>query len=344
MFHPSFYDYAIPWGKIPRLFHPAGGNLPEVRIPRKTIQIERMSQATIRLIQFLNKFQRLSNQENKPLSSSTSRSERLDRVRRIVEFCAGSGYIALPLAHLYPEIEFVVIDQKGPSIDIAKQRIQQSQHDNIRIIEDDISNYSESFDIGIGLHACGYASDIIFDKCIEQKAGFISCPCCIGKIVHFRKNSRSQLFQQHLSEVNYQFMMRAGDVGHSGENCPNNDDEEQQGESSRANDSRKKQQKYILDNQNRRQCKYYIEEDRRLYTLENGYRCIITSMEKTASPKNDILIGWHQQDDLPSNSISVVGTSVLERRSIEDDYCDAEIAFIRANTSELTTKIFELLP
>jgi hypothetical protein len=35
-----------------------------------------------------------------------------DKLLRVVEFCAGSGYIALPLAQLYPNIEFVIIDMK----------------------------------------------------------------------------------------------------------------------------------------------------------------------------------------------------------------------------------------
>ena len=38
---------------------------------------------------------------------------------KIVEFCAGSGSVALVLAHLYPSCAFVILDMKQPSLDIG---------------------------------------------------------------------------------------------------------------------------------------------------------------------------------------------------------------------------------
>jgi ubiquinone/menaquinone biosynthesis C-methylase UbiE len=37
----------------------------------------------------------------------------------VVEFCAGSGYVALPLACLFPQCTFVLLDKKEPSLAIG---------------------------------------------------------------------------------------------------------------------------------------------------------------------------------------------------------------------------------
>lgn len=37
----------------------------------------------------------------------------------MVEFCAGSGYVALPLACLFPQCTFVLLDKKEPSLAIG---------------------------------------------------------------------------------------------------------------------------------------------------------------------------------------------------------------------------------
>jgi hypothetical protein len=37
----------------------------------------------------------------------------------VVEFCAGSGYVALPLACLFPHCTFVMLDKKEPSLAIG---------------------------------------------------------------------------------------------------------------------------------------------------------------------------------------------------------------------------------
>lgn len=103
---------------------------------------------------------------------------------RIVEFCAGSGFLGLPLAAMYPDIDVVLIDQKvrkflsflhntikvimcrskAQSLVIAKQRAELARLKNISFIEQSIETYDPYFDIGIGLHACGIATDIIIDK------------------------------------------------------------------------------------------------------------------------------------------------------------------------------------
>ena len=69
----------------------------------------------------------------------------------------------MPLAALFPELEFVLIDLKEPSLDIALSANEAVQS-NVRIISGLIQDFSDPFDVGIALHACGSASDIALDK------------------------------------------------------------------------------------------------------------------------------------------------------------------------------------
>ena len=55
-----------------------------------------------------------------------------------------------------------------------------------------------SFNIGVSLHACGVATDLVIQKCIENKASFVSCPCCYGSVQenHMVSYPRSQIFKE----------------------------------------------------------------------------------------------------------------------------------------------------
>lgn len=150
----AYFDqllYAVQWSSIPLSLQPMGGFIPANRIERKTRQVLRMVQLAAALI----------------LQRSRHPSQKNKRLR-IVEFCAGSGFVLLPLVALFPEHEFVLIDMKEPSLDIARQRIalcgDTRLQDNVRIISGLIQDFQEDFDVGIALHACGSASDIALDK------------------------------------------------------------------------------------------------------------------------------------------------------------------------------------
>lgn len=148
----AYFDkllFPVNWQSIPHSLQPVGGFLPQNRIERKTRQVLRMVQLAASLIL--------------QISASSSR-KRL----RIVEFCAGSGFVLLPLVALFPQHEFILIDMKEPSLDIARQRIalcgDEELQKNVRIVSGLIQDYKEDFDVGIALHACGSASDIALDK------------------------------------------------------------------------------------------------------------------------------------------------------------------------------------
>jgi hypothetical protein len=198
-----------------------------------------------------------------------------------VEFCAGSGFISLPLAFLYPTIDFILIDKKSFSLDIARKRISSAKLSNVKIVESDLLDYEESFDIGIALHACGSASDFSLQKCLNCHACFIICPCCIGKISPIRSSPLSKKLQESLCNQKFLHLVRAADFSHS------------------INDSIDVNDPITIQ---RRISKAYIEEDRRLYALEFGYNAYITTMyPKGASPKDDIIIGWSNHSYLFKN-------------------------------------------
>jgi methylase of polypeptide subunit release factors len=46
------------------------------------------------------------------ITNAVQRVCKPSRRLRVVEFCAGSGFIGIPLAAIYPEIDVTLIDQK----------------------------------------------------------------------------------------------------------------------------------------------------------------------------------------------------------------------------------------
>lgn len=56
--------------------------------------------------------------------------------------------------------------------------------------------FKGKFDVGVSLHACGVATDLVIQACIENCASFVSCPCCYGSVQanHMVTYPRSQAF------------------------------------------------------------------------------------------------------------------------------------------------------
>ena len=42
--------------------------------------------------------------------------------------------------------------------------------------------FTGRFDIGVSLHGCGAATDLVMQCCLHNYASFVICPCCYGKI------------------------------------------------------------------------------------------------------------------------------------------------------------------
>eukprot|EP00962_Isochrysis_galbana_P037528 scaffold13162_cov82-Isochrysis_galbana.AAC.1 len=72
---------------------------------------------------------------------------------------------------------------------IARRRADDAGLSNLRTLVADIADFSEPFDLGVSLHACGEATDLALRACAEARARFAHCPCCVGKIARGRKNN-----------------------------------------------------------------------------------------------------------------------------------------------------------
>jgi hypothetical protein len=90
----------IDWNRIPFAVSVLGGHIPAERAWRKNVQVENMMSICNSMIAHL-------------ASSRTSQGAAVSNNPIIVcEFCAGSGFVALPLAALWPDVHFILIDAK----------------------------------------------------------------------------------------------------------------------------------------------------------------------------------------------------------------------------------------
>ncbi|OQS03015.1 glutathione S-transferase C-terminal domain-containing protein, partial [Thraustotheca clavata] len=235
----------IPWSRLPVGIHPKDGHLPLKRIQNKRHQVENLAI-------FLQSILRDGDV--------------------VVEFCAGSGYVALPLACQFPKCSFVLLDMKQPSLDIALERIELAGLKNVSIFCGRVEEFKSAFDVGIALHACGEATDMVLDKCLAAQAAYVLAPCCVGKIKHSQlEYPRSKSLQDAISRSEYEVLAKAADFGHSGQSA-------------------------LAINQtniNRRKCKSVLETDRNKRASEMfGYSTAMYIMHPfDATPKNDILVG-----------------------------------------------------
>jgi len=176
------------------------------------------------------------------------------------------------------------------AVTIHENELRQSKHvTNLYTYHGSISTYAEEqgeFDIGLGLHACGEATDIVLRACGEVKANFIVSPCCVGKLSQTKRNPyiyratagneptisypQSSTFCQIIpSSSKFDVLAKSADY-------------------SNIQDMRTSR------NAIRRTAKALLEMDRLLYMKETfGYDEIaLARMDPwEATPKNDILIG-----------------------------------------------------
>ncbi|KAE9244926.1 hypothetical protein PF004_g5475 [Phytophthora fragariae] len=237
-------EKGIPWADLPDGIHPRDGKLLAERARNKRHQVDNLAI-------FLQRILRPGDV--------------------VVEFCAGSGYVALPLACLFPQCTFVLLDKKEPSLAIAEERIAAAQLTNVEIFCGFIDDYHKPFDVGIALHACGEATDIVMQKCLAERAAYVLAPCCVGKIkLSELVYPRSATLAAELSRTEYEVLAKAADFGHSSSAAVAHTD----------------------INRRRRRCKTLLESDRNMRAEEAQYDTFMFVMHPpTATPKNDVLVG-----------------------------------------------------
>jgi hypothetical protein len=328
IFDPSEEWRDIDWSRLPWAVSVDGGHIPRSRRWRKIVQVECMLAPTLHLLMLL-------------LEKAKQHANAAGKKIRVVEFCGGSGFVLLPLAayvaerrpDLLPFVEFVLIDFKPKSIEIAEERLQAAESlwpDQVRLILGRVEDFHERFDIGIALHACGSMTDVSIAKCIASRAALVVCSCCVGKISKTRHLPLSQRFvlclgcdaiekptdRHPISDIRssenaqvfwpksataFMALVKAADFGHAALSLT-----------------------HTAKNKLRRLSKAYVEEDRRLWLEESGYCSGLHLMRNVAaSPKNDILVAF------PSENVAYLGLKLnsasVSQEVLIDELLGAEI-------------------
>jgi hypothetical protein len=254
----------------------------------------------------------------------------------VVEFCCGSGHVALPLAALYPSVHFILLDNRPASIHQAEERTATANLQNVKCRCEDLYDFSptEKFHLGIALHACGPLTDLVMDFCVQQRAAYVLCPCCIGKVqaspLEYPRSSRFRaLFPDRRQ---YESMASAADLSvrqffsrskvvetdkknTTGSSNSNTEQEQQQ-------EQQQQQEEQHQQHRRRRLCKTFVEMDRGLRAEEAGYvtrLMLLTPRECT--PKNDLLCGYPGEWE----------EEILGREKVEGGEVEEEVEHVVVN-------------
>lgn len=169
---PSFFIKHSCWKSDSNPADPQAGGLEGIRLKNKRKQVDNV----LSVMDFLA--ERFS-------SRKLSNDDEGARRPHLVEFCASSGYCALPFASKFSEYQVSILDAKLSSIQIAWKRRQEMPtrcRNSIRVLLGRTEDFREDFDIGVALHACGDATDAVLDLCLGQRAAFCLIPCCVGRL------------------------------------------------------------------------------------------------------------------------------------------------------------------
>lgn len=238
--HPSD-DLKISWSSYPLAFSPQGGELPAKRLERKCQQLENIVSAV----------------------KEVARDGDI-----IVDFCAGGGHVGIVLAYCLPNCKILFVENSETSLIRAYKRVECLGIHNVQFFQSNLDYFQGYFNVGVCLHACGVATDLVLQKCINQGAAFVCCPCCYGGVQtnHILEYPRSQLFcSLSVSVQDYLILGHAADQTHD-----------------ESNPKTKQGQK----------CMQLIDTDRLALAQSLGYSTKLILMEpRTCSPKNHLLIG-----------------------------------------------------
>jgi len=91
----------------------------------------------------------------------------------------------------------ILVENKEESVRRATERIAGCAVENITVVQCNLGRFRAQFDIGVCLHACGVATDLVLAKCLSASASFVVSPCCYGAVRdgHSVKYPRSHTFQ-----------------------------------------------------------------------------------------------------------------------------------------------------
>ncbi|XP_038056799.1 glutathione S-transferase C-terminal domain-containing protein-like [Patiria miniata] len=187
----------------------------------------------------------------------------------IVDFCSGGGHVGIVLAHCLPDCHIIMVESNEESMKRAEARIQGTRLNNISFCQCNLNYFTGTFDIGVSLHACGVATDLVLGKCLTSRASFVCSPCCYGSArdSHLIKYPRSKQFLE--SPVTYEDYQLAGHVAE---------------QTSRNFESKMAKQAKV--------CMSILDTDRAEAARELDYQVGLYSLRPAScSPKNNLLIG-----------------------------------------------------
>lgn len=238
---PFAEEIPFDWSKIPLSVNPLGGSLPKKRAARKCEQLENLVKPIIKLAK---------------------------QNYTIVDFCSGSGHLGLLIAVCLTDCTIVLIENKERSLLRAKDRVESLKLNNVTLLQCNLDYFKGNFDIGVSLHACGVATDLVIQNCIKNQAHFVCCPCCYGGIhncYHLTYPRSKTFINSDLKYVAYLNLAHAADQTHDNEN------------------SKTKQGYHCMD---------VIDTDRKLEAVEKGYEVHLGKLKpSTCTPKNNLLVG-----------------------------------------------------
>lgn len=234
-------NWTIDWSNLPSAVSPGEGKMSSDRALRKQQQLNNLVAAVTKLA--------------KPGDV-------------IVDFCSGGGHVGIVLAYMLPSCQVVLIENKELSLIRAKDRSDELGLNNISFIQANLDYFNGTFNIGVALHACGVATDMVIEHCIKARAAFVISPCCYGFIqntVRF-KYPRSNQFKEILSYKEHMILCRFAD-----------------------------QTAVQLPPERRlvgKQCMGLVDLDRAWAAEGSNYSVRVISMEpESCSPKNNMFVG-----------------------------------------------------
>ncbi|XP_028932916.1 glutathione S-transferase C-terminal domain-containing protein isoform X2 [Ornithorhynchus anatinus] len=234
-------NWTLDWSSLPAAVSPEEGKMSGDRALRKQQQLNNLVSMVTRLA--------------KPGDT-------------IVDFCSGGGHVGIVLAYLLPSCQVILIENKELSLVRAKSRSDEIGLTNIWFIQANLDYFTGRFNIGVALHACGVATDMVIERCIQVRAAFVTCPCCYGFIQNTVKFTfpRSQQFKEVLSYKEHMILCRFAD-----------------------------QTAVQLPLERRligKHCMGLVDLDRARAAEGHGYSVQVISMEpESCSPKNNMIVG-----------------------------------------------------
>ncbi|XP_016429830.1 glutathione S-transferase C-terminal domain-containing protein-like isoform X2 [Sinocyclocheilus rhinocerous] len=178
--------WTVDWESLPAAVNPTEGKMSDARAVRKQQQLDNL----VAMV-----------------------TELAHPGHTVVDFCSGGGHVGIVLAYTLPKCQVILIENKEESLVRARDRSAQLGLTNIGFVQANLDYFTGNFNIGVALHACGVATDMVLDRCLQARAGFVISPCCYGFIQNTLKFNfpKSARFTETLSYKEHMVLCRFAD-------------------------------------------------------------------------------------------------------------------------------------